>query len=177
VVHRSGGDLGRRRWRPTTAIVVAACVIGGCFGDDTADEVADEPPIPAEPTIVTPVDDTPFCRVMLDLATTGNEGVDDLDDAGGSGGGASDLSLDELVELYVDVADEVPAEIRPDFDVVLERLVAISGGGEVADPARAEESAIELSAYIERRCRGTSISPLPPPTVPGDPGPVDVPGG
>jgi len=132
-----------------------------CSDDDVTEETEAPvlPVIPDEAPGVIPVDDSPFCRAMLDLGTV--EG----DDLPGSG---TATSLDDLLAAYVDVQSEVPSEIRPDFDVVLERLVAITSGDDVGDPQRAEESAIELSAYIERQCRGTSVSPLPPPTAPGD---------
>jgi hypothetical protein len=136
------------------SLFVSSCAVlivlaGACSDDDasTGSEAVPPPEVPAEPTVVNPADDTPFCRTMLEAD-------------------AVEGSIDDIVTLYVDVSDDVPAEIRPDFDVVLERLVAISGGNEVADPVQAEESAIELAAYIERRCRGTSVSPLPPPTAP-----------
>ena len=132
-----------------------------CSDDDVVEET-EGPVLPAiadETPGVIPVDDSPFCRAMLALNT-----VED-DDLPGSG---TATSLDDLLAAYVDVQPEVPSEIRPDFDVVVERLVAITAGEEVADPERAEESAMELAAYIERQCRGTSVSPLPPPTVPGE---------
>lgn len=153
--------------RSVAVILVAGAVTLGCSGDDSgSSDPADDDqlgPLPVDDTVVDAVDDSPFCQAMLEIGTVEGDGLvrdDDPDSA------TSDL--DDLVALYVDVASDVPAEIRPDFDVVLERLVAAANGEEVADPERAEESAIELAAFIERQCRGTSINPLPPPTVPGN---------
>jgi hypothetical protein len=137
-----------------TSLAVVIALASGCSDDDATDDAnvdaqSASREVPTEPTVSTPVDDTPFCRAMLEVD-------------------ASQGALGDIIPIYVDVSDEVPSEIRPDFDVVLERMIAISRGEEVADPVRAEESAIELAGYIERRCRGTSVNPLPPPTAPHD---------
>lgn len=130
-------------------LVLAVGCSDDAEGESGTEGGAPAPPVPSAPTVAVPVDDTPFCRAMREADTTGD-------------------SVSDIVAIYADVSADVPPDIRPDFDVVLERMVAISRGDDVADPARAEESAIELAAYIERRCRGTSVSPLPPPTAPHD---------
>lgn len=145
----------------TLALLAAFAVlvpIAGCSGDDdaaTPDDVAPLPGLPTAPPVSSPVDDSPFCRAMLDLAADEPDSADD-----------SELGLDGVLDVYLGVADEAPAEIRPDFDVVVDQLRTLVAGGEVVDQAGAEESAIVLSAYVELNCRGTSQSPLPPPTAP-----------
>ncbi len=155
--------LRRSRRSVTMAVVVVPLALSmatpACTDDD-GDDVPTGPtrplPIAADDEVqpAVPVDDSPFCRTMLALDDTGD-----------------DPTLQELTEVYVDIADDVPAEIRPDFDVVLARLVALTSDDAAAidtiDEAAAEESLIELAAFIERRCRGTAMNPLPPPTVPG----------
>lgn len=135
--------------------LAAAPMLAACSGaGDDGERTDSTRPLPVsgddiEPEV--PVDDSPFCRTMLE--------IDD-----------EDLSLDEIVARYVDVTDDVPAEIRPHFDVVLERLVAVTGDDddavEALDEAAVEASRFELAAFIDRRCRGTVSNPLPPPTVP-----------
>lgn len=104
-------------------------------------------PLPVAEDELSPVvvvDDSPFCRTLLAL--------DDDDDP---------PSLDELTATYVDLVDDVPAEIRGTFDVVLAGLLG-------DDDAIAEfaEAAELFAEYVQERCRGTVISPLPPPTTP-----------
>lgn len=154
------------------AMLVIAAAGAGCSSDDFEPE-SDAPALPEVPVdgvLPEMVDDSPFCRAMLAVGTVDGDGL--ARDTPGDGPGdspASDASLDDLVALFVDVADEAPAEIRPDFDVVLERLVTVAAGGEVTDPDRADESANELATFIELHCRGTAMNPLPPPTSPGAP--------
>lgn len=168
---RTGATVVTAALATTAALALVSCT--GDDGDATPPEPTRPLPVSADDELAPahPVDDSPFCRTMLALDDPG-DGSGDGPDAGAG------PSLDEVVAAYVDVAGEVPAEIRPDFDVVLARLVAIAEGDDAAidaiDHDAAEESLIELAEFIERRCRGTVINPLPPPTVPDDGGSSDV---
>lgn len=139
------------------SLLVVSSVSAGCSASDEATTTTDEP-VPGVPDELAGapaedlVDDSPFCRTMLEVGA---------DDAGGT--------LDDLIAVYADLRPDVPERIRPQFDIVLERMVSRASGADVADPALAEEAAIELSAFIEAQCRGTAMNPLPPPTVPGEP--------
>ncbi|MEX2625281.1 MAG: hypothetical protein WD225_00250 [Ilumatobacteraceae bacterium] len=143
-----------RRVVPALALAATSVLAAACSGsgdDATPDSTRALPVSGDDVEPVVAVDDSPFCRTML--------GIDD-----------DDMSLDEIVASYVDVTDDVPDEIRPDFDVVLERLVAVTGDDDAAADTLADEvveaSRFELAAFIDRRCRGTVSNPLPPPTVP-----------
>lgn len=123
----------------------------GCT-DQGADQIGPTTtarPSPVEESDLTPavpVDDSPFCRTLL--------GLDDEDQP---------PTLDQLTAAYVDLVDDVPPEILPEFLVVLGALTAGDGG---PDPALVEPAAEALADFVSQRCRGTAINPLPAPTVP-----------
>lgn len=153
-------------------VVLGSLVVSACSAEDTAAPSEPTTPLPVsfdeELVPAVPVDDSPFCRTMRELDEAGER---EASAGAGSGAGSDGPTRERLVAAYVDIAEEVPAEIRPAFDVVLARLVALTGDrvdatDDPIDEAVAEEALVELAEFVERRCRGTVTNPLPPPTVP-----------
>lgn len=141
-------------------LCVVSIVLGGCSEDDRAGD--DAPSVitagaadggPGDVSGAAPIDDSPFCRAMRALED-----------------GDEPPTRREVIEAYIAIAPQVPAEIRPEFEVVLAHLQQQEATGATAtgstDPV-VEESTLRLAGYVEIQCRGTAISPLPPPTQPG----------
>lgn len=158
----------------TTALVLTG-LSSACSGsdDDATDPTSPLPDVDTDTPLVPVRDASPFCQAMLDVTAD----APDPD--------ASDGSVEQrraLLDVYTDVADDVPDEIRPEYDVMVRHLRGLVGdgagddGGDVEEGADAqvldleivEDAAIEFATYVETRCRGTSISPLPPPTSPDE---------
>jgi hypothetical protein len=154
----------RRRRRAVTGAVLLVSVVmsAACSGDD--DGAADLPSVTttaaggdlADVSGANPIDDSPFCRQVLELES-GDEPPD----------------RSEVIERYTEMSPDVPDEIRPEFDVVLEHLRQQEAGAAPADADAdadpiVEESTRRFAAYIAQQCRGTDINPLPPPTQPLD---------
>lgn len=130
-----------------TALTVAACSDEGADQGGTTTSTRPLPVEESDLVPIVPVDDSPFCRTLLAL---------DDDDR--------PPTLEELTSAYVEMVDEVPPEIRIEFDLVLGGLTAVDGG---PDPALVEAATEALAEFVGARCRGTEMNPLPPPTVPG----------
>lgn len=142
-------------WARTVIVVIgtllAALAMTACTdqGADQTGTTTSTRPLPvgeSDLVPVVPVDDSVFCRTLLSL--------DDDDQP---------PTREQLTAAYVDLADEVPLEIRPAFDLVLAGLV----GDEVVDPELVESATEALAEFVGARCRGTEQNPLPPPTAPG----------
>ena len=168
--------LGRR----AAAFGAAALLIVACTPDtSSSDADPDEAAIP-NGTFAIPAERlTPFCEAMIELS-------DRLE---------TDPPADVealIIETYVEIEDEVPPEIAPDFAAVLADLQ----GGPVpttepepvpsttADPSGAvpaegddpsdegylpsEDPTARLSAYVDYTCGGSLNNPGPPATQPFD---------
>jgi hypothetical protein len=150
-----------RRPRAVAGAVLAVSVVvfTSCSNDD-----GDAGDLPSATTVApggdlddvtgaNPIDDSPFCRQVLALETDGGDPPE----------------RSEVIERYTEMTPDVPDEIRPEFDVVLEHLRQQEAAGipdEVEPDPVVEESTLQFAAFIDQRCRGTDINPLPPPTQP-----------
>lgn len=86
---------------------LTACTPFGSSDEETSADVADEA---VERTVPVPPERlTPFCGAMIGLADRlENDPPDDIEG--------------EIIETYESIADEVPAELQVDFEVVLAEL-------------------------------------------------------
>jgi hypothetical protein len=142
-------------------VLASALALAACSGqDDGADDLPSVTTTApggdlADVAGANPIDDSPFCRQVLALEN-----------------GDQPPERSEVIERYTEMSPDVPDEIRPEFDVVLEHLRQQEAAGPAdpdADPDPiVEESTRRFAAYIDQRCRGTDINPLPPPTQPLD---------
>jgi hypothetical protein len=160
-VRTSNRPKPRRRRAATGAVVLVWVATSiACSGDD--DSAGDPPSVTttapggdlADASGANTIDDSPFCRQVLALET-----------------GDEPPERSEVIERYTEMSPDVPDEIRPEFDVVLEHLRQQEAAAAPADAEPdliVEESTRRFAAYIDQRCRGTDISPLPPPTQPLD---------
>lgn len=175
----------RRRARRSVPIVVAtaAALLAACDGDDATEAEGTAADVPIVGTVAVPEERlSPFCQAMIDL---GDQLLDDPPD-----------DVNELViATYEDIADEVPDEIRADFDAVLAVLRGEIPPPTTADPTAAPEPSSEgsvpsgpitspdgsvvdefivppatpaerLNDYVEFTCRDTANNPGPPATSP-----------
>jgi hypothetical protein len=161
-------------------MVVSLALATACTPGATSNGETDDDPTAGEQPSVTvtvpPTRLTPFCRAMIDLNDRlENDPPDDVEA--------------EIVETYEGIVDEVPDELRSDFDAVLavlrgEAPVATTGSegttatdaaptsDPLADEGRSpgDTPAERLSAYVDFACRSVENNPGPPPTQPlGEP--------
>lgn len=90
-----------------TTATVTGCTPGATSSGEDDDSSAAE--APAATVTIPPVRLTPFCQAMIDLADRLEEDPPDDVEA-------------EIIATYEQIEDEVPAEIRDDFDAVLADL-------------------------------------------------------
>lgn len=96
--------------RAVSAVAAAMLLLGACMGGDDEQNATTEDSTPIVGEVTVPQErSTPFCEAMIDVAD--RLVTDPPDDVGAF-----------IIETYESVLDDVPAEIRPDFDYVLADL-------------------------------------------------------
>jgi hypothetical protein len=160
------------RLAASLATVMALLLTAGCtnLGDDAGvDEATDPMPLPS--VTVPPERLTSFCQAMIDLS-------DELE---------TDPPADPtelILDTYLGIVDEVPAEIEDDFLAVIAALEApptpstsdptTTLGADPAEDFDAEgylpddEPNQRLNDYVQFACRDSQNNPGPPATQPLD---------
>lgn len=160
------------KWAAVSGAVVllsAACTPDTSSSGDDSDEADD---VPGATVTVPPERMTPFCEAMIGLSDRiETDPPDDVEAL--------------VIETYLEIEDEVPADIAPDFAAVLAELqgeplpsstiAEDSVAPTVADGDLSDEGYLpsdnptaRLSAYVDYTCGGSLNNPGPPATQPFD---------
>ncbi len=152
-------------------VLLAGVVITGCTSVTAPESTMVAATTVPAPTVEIPESRlSPFCQAMAELSAK-------LDDPEVDAAAA-------ILETYRSVRDEVPAEIRDDFEAVLDSLdddmtqpqdtVAPNAPPQAGEDGFSEEylqpdtPAGRLNAYIEQTCWGIDNNPGPPGTAPNN---------
>lgn len=158
------------KWAAVSGAVVvlsAACTPDTSSSGDDSDKADD---IPSATMAVPPERMTPFCEAMIELSVQiDTDPPDDIDAL--------------VIETYLEIEDEVPADIEPDFAIVLAELqgepvpsstvaegsvATTAADGDLSDEGYlpSDDPTARLSAYVDYTCGGSLNNPGPPDTQP-----------
>jgi hypothetical protein len=164
------------------AVAVVSVLVSSCSSDDDAAPGTTLDDSETLRTVAVPPERlSPFCEAINDL----NERLDAAEPDADTG--------QMIVDTYSSIVDEVPAEIRDDFLLVLAGLQADPSGAATTTTSAStlpqsttvttiedfeegytpdDDAALRLNAYLASACTDTQNNPGPSPTQPAPP-PLD----